>query len=524
MALIEQKLAHPDPASPARRGILGAGAATAALAGLPGQLLAAPQTARPIPPFGARQWLAAPVRVSRDYDVGLDGSGYIAHPYIGVQMGPLASDLLHQVAASYVALRYADYPTALPEEWHGPYWRADGSGWHDVPGGAGFEDGGELRFTPAGDAVGVGITINWRSHVPLPEATAVDLHRQEAAWLTVPGSGGGFEFTRSLLIRRNGEVLLAMATTDPGRAWAISVQRRSATGRVWAAPAVVFSGQPDFVGDLTLLECPSGDLLMFWRSDAGLMVSRQPRGLGAWSTPRISGLVAPTGGTLKALMDPFGNLYVAWLDAFYVSAPKLLLARMCATADRFETPVTLAMRHGATIARFELLADGLPLLAVTEPPLSPSGEQARPPDPIGAPARINLVFAQRNGSFTRAPALTLPVDAGASDVAFDAAGNAIAVWSNDPNQGLTDARYFTQPLTPSHIFASLRPRGGNWTAPRQLDEGGAPARRDQPRITVAPDGVATVLWHRGERVTDARYADPLDRAWIRERVESQRFA
>jgi hypothetical protein len=360
------------------------------------------------------------------------------------------------------------------------YWnRHDpGSGW-DTPEPIELDDGGDARWpriavNAAGDALAVwqhdGATrdvfgnayedgVGWDVAAPLDTATG----QAGAATVAIDAAGDGF----AAWVQEDGLFTTVFAA-------------RYLAGVGWSAPEPLETDDTGYADDLGLaLDPASGAAVVVWEHDgssAGIHMNRFVPGMGWQGAELVSATGAGSSAGDPAVgIDASANVVVIWSLAT-VSDVELWAAR-CAAGASCGAAAALDLRGGELAARrlaFEADGDALAVWS------------------RGADAHHDL-WARRyvSGVGWSAAELVECSDAGSAslnDLAFDAAGSALAVWTTQ------DA-----PSDPRTIEANLHTPAG-WTR-AQVVAPDVDAAVD-PTVAINAAGEAIVVW--ADREDDGR--------------------
>jgi len=215
--------------------------------------------------------------------------------------------------------------------------------------------------------------------------------------------------------------------TDGAGTWNIQAARFDLASRTWSAP-VALHAVPRAQAVASIATDPAGDAIATWSENVGnflgnIYAARFDAHQGAWSAAiPIQTVSSGTGQVPQVVMDASGNGLAVWQQ---YSADSLSLgvyaARFDAPTSAWQPATQLDPGHGAT---------------------SPQ-------------------------------------------VAFDAAGNAVAAWVQGNGAGLAQI-----------VAARWSVSSGTWSAPQLLQT--AALGGVNPQLAVAPDGGATVVWTQSE--------------------------
>ena len=249
----------------------------------------------------------------------------------------------------------------------------------------------------------------------------------------------------------------------------------------WSSPKPLSPAAPGSVSEMDIGFDADGNALAAWThtapgGDTVLWAATRPAG-GAWSTPKLlAGDDAVYGGDdafpPTVVVHPGGRAAVQWTE----NTPKIPSRTIVAVAigqaggaigDPF-VPHSTGVNHDAAEAVFD--AEGA-LHLVYDAGLS------------GDNRIYERTLAAGSDTWSDAtpvaPAMSVPQYE--LDLAIDADGNRALVWTSG---------FFDAPA----IQAAVRPAGGAWTAPAELQAGDGATR---PRVAIMPGGRVVAIWGTG---------------------------
>jgi hypothetical protein len=213
----------------------------------------------------------------------------------------------------------------------------------------------------------------------------------------------------------------------------------------------------------------AGDTVVVWvDQDAGVEAVVRRAG-GPFSAPRkVASGVVDTGVNYPAVeIDEAGNAIAVWQRDDEYDDKGSVQAAVLPASGRFRRPVTLSRRqpYGASIA-MNAAGDAI----VTWTAKTKSGEV------------VQAATRAARGSFSSTINLSADGEpASFSDVAMNAAGDAIVAWPRGP-------------LKAQILQASVRPAGGGFSQPVNLSAAGQDA--DAARVAIDSAGNAIAVWNR----------------------------
>jgi hypothetical protein len=213
----------------------------------------------------------------------------------------------------------------------------------------------------------------------------------------------------------------------------------------------------------------SGDTVVIWVDADNAVEAVTRRAGGAFSAPRKVAPAVP-GFVVNypaVAIDEAGNAIAVWQTDEDFGDAGSVRAAVLPASGRFPGPVTLSRRHpfGASVA-MNAVGDAI----VTWTIETVSGQV------------VQAAMRSAGGSFSRPIDLSADGQAASfSDVAMNAAGDAVVAWPRGP-------------LRAQIMQAALRPAGGSFSAPINLSAPGQPAAA--ARVAIDPAGNAVVVWNR----------------------------
>jgi PKD domain len=241
-------------------------------------------------------------------------------------------------------------------------------------------------------------------------------------------------------------------------------------GGSWSQPTKLSAPEADPFGPQLAVD-PQGNAVAIWFDFNGLLIESAYRPAGGdWSPPtKLSAPGANIGA--RVAVDRTGNAMAIWqrfngTDSIVESASRPL-------GGSWLGPVEVSAAPGLRFAERPQIA------------LDPSGNAIAIWDRRdGSPGSrlIESAYRPAGGGWSEPSKLSAAgAEAFSPQIAFDSAGNAVAVWDrgNGPNG--------------RDVESAARPIGGDWSGPTLLSVGGI---NSQPQLAVDPAGNATAIWHR----------------------------
>ena len=323
----------------------------------------------------------------------------------------------------------------------------------------------QVAMDPTGEAVAVWIRSNGTNTIvqaagkptgseswSTPDNLSAAGQNATVPQVAIDSSGNAI----AIWLRSNGTNAIVQAATRPaGGSWS-TPEDLSAAGQNASTPQVAID--------------PAGDVIAVWSRSNGtntiVQAASRPAG-GSWSSPTDLSEVSQNAAQPQVAVNQSGDVVAVWERSN--GANTIIQAASRPTGGSWSAPVNLSEAGQNANA---------PQVAI-----DPAGDAVAVWNRAsGANTIIQASSALAGGSWST------PIDVseagpstGASRVALDSNGDAVAVWrrSNGAN---------------TIIQAASRPTGGSWSAPVNLSEAGQNA--NQPRVAIDPDGDAVAIWSR----------------------------
>ncbi len=279
-------------------------------------------------------------------------------------------------------------------------------------------------------------------------------------------------FAPQIAIDGSGNALAVWQQADPNTGvssvWA---NRYNADTNTWSAPSALGAGmQPQIVAD------HSGNALAVWNLYSGgigsVWANRYTAGTGWGTAARIESGATNSAGPPQIAIDAGGNAIAVWNRFDGGSRNNVWANRYTVATDTWGTAALIESGDAGTAESPQIAVDA-------------SGNGVAVWSYFDG-ARFNIMATHYNaGTNTWGPAavsLTAsPGSANGAQIAFDAAGNAIAVWSQEDG-------------TRSSLWANRFEPGGGWGTAVLVESDDAGSAND-PQIAFDGSGNATVVWH-----------------------------
>jgi hypothetical protein len=291
---------------------------------------------------------------------------------------------------------------------------------------------------------------------------------------------------------------LAAAVIGSG-ALAPAASAATAATAPWGAPAAL-SGTADITGLLDLKVAADGSAVALWysmpvsQSEYDLYVSVRPAGSSAWGAAHSLDVTPIGRGDATLLASPDGTVTAAWTEfpndvAPYTTHPggRLLTAVLAAGGSTWSDPVEL-----------DSAATWLGDVRLAEDPKGGLATAVWTAD-TGSGDQIHSAVRERSaGAWSAAERLDVPSVTGATarvpQVAVDQYGTTTVAYTeevSDPDAGTDEStvRTVTRPLSATA-----------WGDPVTVSD--TSTRAGSPRLGVAVDGDATLVWHATDPATE----------------------
>jgi hypothetical protein len=258
----------------------------------------------------------------------------------------------------------------------------------------------------------------------------------------------------------------------------------------WSAAAILGDGPVPIDARPQLAVNAAGDGAVVWsqRVDGRYAVFGSSLHAGTWSLPRL--IRASIGDALapQVGIDAAGNAVVAWRDSDTDGQAGQTHA-MWSTRGTRQGDGSVAWTAGFKLPASPQALDGY-ALAVTPGGQAVLAWRELRPAVLDLPAQRNLVVAEGDGS-TWSPAVAIESADGDVDhpaIAVGAGGAVVLAWEQAGDSGA------------SQVLASRRSGASTWSAPHLLtvDGGRGTVLSTLPRVAVAADGRALVVWQQNE--------------------------
>jgi hypothetical protein len=254
--------------------------------------------------------------------------------------------------------------------------------------------------------------------------------------------------------------LVFVSGAQAAPAW-LPAQDLSTTGRDALAPKVALDA--------------SGNALVIWRR-AGIVQAAEHSAGGSWEAPADLSAAGQEAVDHQVAVDPAGNAIAVWYRSNGMHDIVQAAVRPARGSWQAAQDLSVLGQDASTpYVAFDLAGNAIAVWSRLD----------------GSNFIVQAAFRPAGGSW-QLPAQDLTVpghDAAFPQVAFDAAGNAIAAWHRSDG-----ANYVVQ--------AAFRPAGGGWQLPAQtLSLTGANAF--SPQLAVDPAGNAVAVWERASVVQAA---------------------
>lgn len=289
--------------------------------------------------------------------------------------------------------------------------------------------------------------------------------------------------TASIGLDRGGDAV-AVWWSESDSSYVVRARERAAA-RQWTLPHDL-SARADYIGGVDLAVNSAGDAIAVWAAQRGsyfaVEVSTRPAG-GDWEAPQVLWLRGEPAswavfvGDVRVALNRRGDAVAMWRFAAIDTEPPYTESR--------DLDVAIRTGHGDWSAPTSLTR--YPLQDSADVGLDAAGnavavwtEQRE----AGGPSVVLAARRPARGAW-KVPERVSPVQEGSAwdpQLAVDAAGNVVAVWTGG-----------------SGLHVSRRPAGGSWSRRPHLLSRRSESDFFEPSVAADAAGDLTVVWQEGER-------------------------
>lgn len=347
-----------------------------------------------------------------------------------------------------------------------------------IPTGTQYPDLESVAVTNGRD-----IAVVWAEYKKVHVARFVN-----GAWIDeVVGTGSSSIYQQSITMDDNGNIAVIWAQTE-GNGSVLYMRRRSASTGAWDAPAQLAAKTDGgmYLYDAKVAYSASGDGLLIWREDSGLISRRYSAATNTWS----SNVMLETSSSVQSLslafaQDRDGNAVISWLREDSSTSYSLLARRFDPSTGTWTETTTLAnVSYKYDISTVGAAVNGVRAVV-----------SWRQPNAGHVAARFDGTAWSAAQSISQS---RFPQDPG---IAMDSVGNITAVWLSN---GL-DQHYS---VYTNRFSAGL----GTWAGP--VSHYTPTNHISRPRVVFDSSGNAMAVWAAGSQ------NNPFSNRWT---LQSQRY-